>query len=496
LSKHLLRRTAFGAGLIFLMNSLSLAVSFIFYIVASRILSPWEVGSVSLLLMVISIFNTLTMLALNSAVIKYVSESLGSGRIGGASSAFWSCMRLVSIIAVPSYLFTVASAGRLASLTGGLDAPSILLATTSGLILDYTSIIGGAFYGLMLYSQVAIQNIIFMVVGRFSALVLAWLGFRVYGVALGVVVGALACLFYSAIAFRGRLKGYGFIRSRILLDYSTPIYLFNVIGLAQGWLDVAILYGLTSDLSTVGVYYLVVSSTTVLMALPNSFASILFPTMSFRIGESGLEGVREVLENSIHLTVLVMAPLCLALASAAPTALTIAYGSAYKVGSSALMVAALAAFPSALYTIMNSALQAVGYTRPMALAGLASVIVDLVTLTLAVPAYSGVGAALARVTMALAGLTVAYKSLRSRVNFKFRLDWRLLAYAASTATPILTIEKFGFDTMVGGLLEILTFTAVSTIMFKILKPINTFEKRILEDVTPNRLKPIIKFIIH
>jgi O-antigen/teichoic acid export membrane protein len=186
----------------------------------------------------------------------------------------------------------------------------------------------------------------------------------------------------------------------------------------------------------------------------------------------------------------------LALASAAPTALTIAYGSAYKVGSSALRVAALAAFPSALYTIMNSALQAVGYTRPMALAGLASVIVDLVTLTLAVPAYSGVGAALARVTMALAGLTVAYKSLRSRVNFKFSLDWRLLAYAASTSTPILTIEKFGFDTMVGGLLEILTFTAVSTIMFKILKPINTFEKRILEDVTPNRLKPIIKFIIH
>ncbi|MEM2840928.1 MAG: oligosaccharide flippase family protein [Candidatus Bathyarchaeia archaeon] len=495
MSLHVLRRAAVGTGFIVFMNGFSLAVSFTFYVVASRILGPGEVGSVSLLFMTSSIFNTLTLLALNSAAIRYVSESIGSGSVEGASAAFRSCLRLASIISVPSYFLAAGLSGFISSSIGGLDAPSIIIAVSAGLILNYTSIIGGGFYGLMLYGQVAAQNILFMVVGRSFALALAWIGLGVHGVAFGILIGASACLLYSVIAFRGRLPGNGLTRPRDLLEYSAPIYIWNVIGLAQGWLDIAILYGLTRNLSAVGVYYLVVSSTTVLTVLPNSFASVLFPTMSFKMGESGLEGVKEIIESSIRLTALIMAPLCLGLASAAPTALTIAYGSRYKVGSSALRVAALGAFPSALYTVLNSTLQAVGYTRPVALAGLASIVVDLVVLTFAVPAYSGFGAALARVAMALAGFAVAYKALQSRVKFKIFLDWKIMAYAASTAIPILFIERLDFDAKVLGILELSTFTVLSIVMFRILKPIGMIESRMIMEATPNRLKSIVKFIL-
>ncbi|MEM3430300.1 MAG: hypothetical protein QXN20_05335, partial [Candidatus Bathyarchaeia archaeon] len=86
MSLHVLRRTAVGTGFIVFMNGFSLAVSFTFYVAASRILGPGEVGSVSLLFTTTSIFNTLTLLALNSAAIRYVSESIGSGSVEGASA--------------------------------------------------------------------------------------------------------------------------------------------------------------------------------------------------------------------------------------------------------------------------------------------------------------------------------------------------------------------------------------------------------------------------
>lgn len=58
---------ASGTLYLALMNATQYATAFIFYIVVARILSPSEVGSFSLLLMIMTAFNTLTLLALNNA---------------------------------------------------------------------------------------------------------------------------------------------------------------------------------------------------------------------------------------------------------------------------------------------------------------------------------------------------------------------------------------------------------------------------------------------
>ena len=493
----LVKKAAVGTGYITLMSGINLGISFVFYITIARILTPDEIGSISLLLLLIAAFSTLTSLALNSAATKYISEYSGMRRFEKASAAFREGVKLLSAVALPSFVFMIIISPHLATLMAGVDAPLISMALAAGLILNYTTILGGAFYGLFLYSSVAIQNIIFAAFGRFSAVALANLGLRVYGVALGILIGALACLIYSILAFRGRLqRTRDLFPARSLLSYSTPLYVANIIVLAQGWLDLVVLYSITADLPTVGIYYLVISSTAILTLLPNSLASVLFPTISYKIGESGPESAKEILGTCVHLSLLIIMPISFALAATAPTALTIAYGAKYSIGGTALAVAALGVIPLTIYTMLVYTLQAVGSTRPVALAGGVAVSAELVTLLLAVPIFSGVGAALARFVMASAGFAVSYIAIHSKLKYSPRGDWRILAYACLAAIPIFVIEQtISLDVLTKGLMELVTFVFTTMFLLKILKPFSDTEKSIIECVLPKNLKRIALLII-
>ena len=491
------RKAAVGTGYITLMNAIHLGIAFMFYMAIARILTPSEMGEVSLLFLVIAIFNTMTLLALNSAAIRFVSERFGMGKPEEASAAFWGSLKLMTIVAFPSFILVTATSPYLTRFMGGLDAPLVSMALSAGLVLNYTTILGGAFYGLFLYSLVAIQNTVYVGLGRFSAVALAKLGLGVYGVALGTLLGTIACLIYSILAIKGKLRRTrSNFPARQLLSYSAPIYLANIILLAQGWLDIAVLYRITADLAAVGVYYLVVSSTAILTVLPNSIASVLFPTMSYKVGESGTEGAKEILESTVHLSLLIIAPISLALAAVAPTALTIAYGAKYSVGSTVLAVAAFGVIPATMYTLLNSALQAAGHTRPVALAGAVSVLADLVMLMLAVPILSGAGAAMARVMTASAGFTVSYTAIRSRLRYRLSGGWRLLAYSGLTVMPLLFIDwTISLDVLIKGLLELAVFIFTAVILLKILKPFSERERSIIERVVPKNLKPIVRMIL-
>jgi O-antigen/teichoic acid export membrane protein len=371
----------------------------------------------------------------------------------------------------------------------------MLIALTTGLVSNYMSLLGGAFYGLWLYGLVALQNVIYFGVGRFSAVALAKLGLGVQGVALGVLAGALTSLVYSILAFKGKLKRLSDpFPTRLLLGYSLPLYAMNIILFAQGWLDIALLYKLTNDLSALGVYYLVVSSIYVLTLLPNSLAAVLFPTMGYRLGESGVESVKEMLSPSMRLSLLFIAPVSLALAAVSPTALTVVYGARYAVGAAALTITSLAAIPASLYALLASSLQALGHTKPIALAGLASISADAATLWLAVPTLSGVGAALARALMAVTAFAVAYFAVR-KLGFSPKGWKRIIFYAVLTAAPTLVLERgLTVGAVTKGVLELASFLAMAIVLLKGLKLLDEREKSLIEKAVPSTLKPLLRLI--
>lgn len=476
-------RVAAGTAYLALMNGVQLACSLFFYLALARILPRSQVGEVSLLFLIINAFGALTTVALNSAATRFISHHLGEGDAGRAAAAYRASWRLLTLISLPSFAASALLA-RLLSL-----GTSSLLALGAGLVLNYTGLMGGALFGLTLYRGVALQNIIFYVASRGGGALLAW-GLGTLGVALGLLLGALASLLYSLLALRGRLGGAeGEVSPRALLSYGLPLYGTNLISLGQGWLDLLVLYGISADLSALGVYYIVVASAGTLSILWAPLSSALFPAMSFSHAGGGARAVGGMLGLSGKLALLVVMPFSFALAAGSGTALRVAFGEAYAQGALAFSIVALAALPMALSSLFATSLQSSGETRPIFVAGLASLAVDLAALVLLVPPLSGLGAALARALMALTSFAILYRRARASFGFTLRVPLALLRGALLPALAIALVELLvPAPLALKAPLEALAFFGLAPLALRGGALLDAREGALLQEALPGRLK--------
>ncbi|MDW8045609.1 MAG: oligosaccharide flippase family protein, partial [Nitrososphaerota archaeon] len=291
-------KVAAGTIHLTIMNIVSFLASFIFYVGIARVLTPKDMGLISLMFSTIAIFNTFTLLALNSAVIKYVSEHLGKSDIITASAVSRRVFKVITIISISALLISILISPLILEWFFQLQItmPIFLLLISVGIMLNYTNYYGAIMAGLAMFGMVAIQNILFSIGSRISALTLAFLGFKVDGVAFGFFLGAIICLTFSILMVRGKMKGSDDnFPLREILSFSIPIYIFNIIHLARDWMDILILYGLTSALTPTGIYYIAVASSQILSILWSPFAFALLPALSSRFGAHGLNAVNYAL---------------------------------------------------------------------------------------------------------------------------------------------------------------------------------------------------------
>lgn len=135
---------ASGTFYLTLMHASHYAVASIFCVMVARVLNPDEVGSFSLLLMVMTLFNTLSLLTLNNAVIKYVSEDLRREGKGCALALSEKAFKLISCASLPALVigFLVSPMISAYVKTGILEVLSILVSTfilNLGALMDCTA---------------------------------------------------------------------------------------------------------------------------------------------------------------------------------------------------------------------------------------------------------------------------------------------------------------------------------------------------------------------
>jgi O-antigen/teichoic acid export membrane protein len=454
------RTLASGTFYLTLMNATQYATAFIFYIVVARVLSPSEVGSFSLLLMIMAAFNTLTLLALNNAVIKYVSESLGRGDEEEAWACSRKALKLMLSVAVPALGACLLASPMLSSYVGvrSLEVSTML---ASAFVLDLTSYYGAIMYGYCMFKQVSAQNILYTLSSRFLGLLLAFLGLKVLGLSLGFLMGSLATLAYSLLVLRGKVgrSKEGFPSSK-LLRFSTPIYGANAIGLLQSWLDVAILSGV-AGLSATGTYYIAIASVAPLSIVWVPLSSALFPTLSWMNGSGDREQVLEVCERALRIATAIVLPLSVALASVASTSILSAYASIY-----------------------GSELQALGRTGPIFLAGVTSIVTYVVLLATITKPLGQVGAALARAAMIAVGFSVLHREVGAKLPSN--LD-KSLVVAVALASTLAPIELFVRTSIyLKAFVEASAFVLVALLAFKLVKPLDDYEVGLLKAIIPWR----------
>jgi O-antigen/teichoic acid export membrane protein len=423
--------------------------SFIYYVLLVRILNLTQIGQVSILAAAMSIFTTLTQLALPTAATRFISASMGNRDPSNASAVATTTRRLLVAIAGPTLLVAFLASPWLGQTVFRSSDATLALAVTfaASFLLDLTALYGGYFLGLGLYAKLVYQNILFVPLSRGLGLMLAFRGLGPLGIAVGWAIGALATLFLSLYFWKGRLPQPSKFSARPLIIFSLPIFASGVISLLQSWGDIAFLQGVLGQFGTTGAFYLVVTSVGFLSVLWAPAASALLPSLSSSYASDGHHGVSAKLGVAIRLVNTVVLPAGTSLAAIAPTALGAIYGPSLVSQAVPFAILALTVIFAAQSLLLLTSLQAIGKTKPILGISLAATIIDLAVVGLGARALGTTAGALGRAFLALVMTVLAWQSLRGalRVPITSGLS-KALALALLTAGPLaaadylLTIE--------------------------------------------------------
>ena len=498
-------RVARGTVYLLIMNVVNYAVLLLFYLVLPRVVSQADVGFLSFMMFSMAVFNTLTLLALNSAVTKYVAGFVGTGKDGLAALVAGKAFRAILFASIPAIIvaFAVVSAGNVFRLNAA-QAYAVFGIICAGFVINLTSYYGGVMYGLGMYLAVTVQNLIFSVLSRFLGLTLAWLGYGLGGISVGFLVGALMCVCYSVIALRGRLvKPEGDFRYGELLSYSLPLYVTGLIGLWSGWISLVVLQLVVGSFSLTGVFYLITSGAGVLAILWSPLASALFPAMSARLGNgNGPFGFREELEGSLRVINVLVIPASVALACVAPTALRIAYGASYVQGAVPFAIVVMVAIFSAYSSIFGTVLLSSGKTVQVAYIGGFSALLGTVLAPLLTNWFSITGAVLSTVSMTLGAFILGYFFVRRVMDFGLdEYSIRRSVMVTLCLAPVLLgadvlMRSYGLNAVYVAALDFVLFIALGAANMIFWKPFTLGDVRVMERAMPSGLDKVRSLLRH
>jgi O-antigen/teichoic acid export membrane protein len=484
-----------GVGYLTLMNLINLGVTLLFYLALARILSESAVGEVALILLILSVFNSATLLALPTAATKFIAENLGSKNLSQAGSAFSSTIKLLTFISVPALIGVSVFLPYIAKVTN--LSPTVLLVTlAASFLLDYTNVLGGAFFGLSMFKEASIQSLLFTVFSRLPAIVFARV-LGVEGVALGFLMGAALSLLYSFLRIRGRFAEVPSKRLyKPLISYSAPLYGLALIALGQTWLSIAVLYGITHGLSTTGIYYLVAQSASVLAVLYSPITQVLFPALSYRKGGGGTEAVESVLKNAEKITIFVVGPLSLAIAAASPTALSVVFGANYSHDSLAFTILSVSTIPTALAGLYLIALQSIGETRPVLWVGATTTAVNTALLSVLVPSLVATGAASSTLVTSLINVTLSYHFVSKKLGHRFGVAGKTMAFSVLVGLAVYVTQLLTGSSglVLKAELDALLFFVSFVLLSKIVRPLGEEDRQILRRVLRGKSGFIEKLI--
>jgi len=288
---------------------------------------------------------------------------------------------------------------------------------------------------------------------------------------------------------------------RTVFNYSYPVWIVAIIGLAQGWADITILYALTGRPAITGIYYLATAGATLLAIFWAAISTAILPLMSFEEARAGKQALPSIYNASSRLLNTLILPIGAGLAAISPTAITIAYGPNYIEGTVPLALLTATAILPAYVSINTSTLQAIAETKVLAKIGAASAIIDIAFVTILVIPLGANGAALARTAMFLTAFLLMQKILASKAQI--RINWshfaKTTALAAVVALPLAVIDyafthPYNINPVTRLILEGIIFLTVYVISLRLFKTVERGDFELLKKALPHQLEKILNLI--
>lgn len=499
----IMAEAAKGTLFIAVRNVLQYLVLFLFYVMAARILSPVDIGKISILMFFMTVFTVFTEFSLPVASAKFISESIAKGEGAVAGAVAEKAFRLVLLFSVPSMLLASFLSPWLSTVLFGTDAEavSLIVVAVTCVVLNIANLYSGDLRGLGKFGKMALAGLSYVAFSRILSVTLAWFGYGVQGVVVGWFLGAVIYLFLSRFFLGGELphSGGGGFGVKVLLAYCYPVLAYTVVAMIQGWVDVMILYALTSDLALEGVYYLAVSGSMMGSVFWVAIATTMLPLISAKYGRGrDVGGDIAISTRLLNLSVL---PFSFGLAAASQTAVVLAYGPDYLSGVLPFAVLMSASIIQAYVSLFSTVLQAVGETRALMNVGLISSILDVIVVVVLARWLGVMGAVVARVVMFSVALSLCYWEVKKRLRFSVDLDSfkKALLLSIVVAVPIAFVDSalvhvIRMHPFVILLVDGAIFVGVGSLVAKKLKLFKVEDVELLRHALPKRLRGLLSLV--
>jgi len=485
-------------------NASQYLVMGLFYIIVTKTnaLTQADIGVLSILTFLSSTFILITGLALPTALTKFASENLAKNQPQEAASIVRTTTKTVAVISLIGCVATACFSEYISQNLFGSPTYAflIILILAQGFIFGIITLCKSTLQALYLFGKIAILTITFIGISRATGAALALLHMGLSGVVVGYLAGSVIALAVALIFVRGRLpRPTHNTPLKPILIFSLPLFLSNLTVLILNWADVMIVRFITWDYSLTGIYYLVINSISVLSILWIPVTTTIFPALSARYSVKKPEHVTEIIKTSSRYLIYIILPSCVGLATISSTALTFFYGPIYAIGALALSILSVATIIIAFYSLLITALTAIGKTNQILKINVISAVSAVILLLILVPFFQIIGAALARLATQIISLTLAIYVLRKYVKVKLDKESLWKSVVASTpAIPFLIILESPLTTKTSTIqtltIEFLVATSIYLLGLYALRALKSQDFELLRQSFPKSLSKYITII--
>ena len=357
-SKKLISNTTY----LFLDWLLVTLIGFLYWFIAGKTLPPEEYGIVSTVVNFATFLSTLSLLGINTALWKLVSEYETKKEVGKIKSLIrfsYQIILLTNFLILISFLFFnnfISSALKIPA-TAGILIPfamfSLTLASISGSIIY-------AFQNMKLYLSTDLWGVLLKDV---LAIFLIFLGFKY----LGPIIGFIVCYFLIFIfrSIKTRIKGrYSKIdKKEILFEYALPAFISSLVWSIFSSGQYALL-SMIQDTRATGIYTVALIITIPIVALPNTLASALLPIVSsLSVNYQSKNHQKRLIELVTRYSFFFSLPIALFLIIFSKQVIVIFSSEKYLEASSLFPILAIASVIYGLGNVFLSNLYAIGKTK-------------------------------------------------------------------------------------------------------------------------------------
>lgn len=489
-----------GASFLFTQGLAANISSFLFLTIAARILSISNIGAVSAVGMIGTLFTTIGTFAVPSGVTRYVSLYLGKSEKNTAKGIFKKSLKFGFLASVLISSACLALSGLISSLA--LNDPQlqiviIVLAFDVGTIV-FNSFLNAMLFGLQKFRLIALIGMTGSTLKLLGSTYFLFLGLNLLGVIIGWATADLAATFlllFFVSTSLGKIKSSNEFSFTEILRYSLPLYGASIIGYFSATVDKLIVLSL-SNLAVLGIYSVAIAVVGVVVMISDSISSSLFPQLAQMHGRYGRDALKEASLRASRYIFLIFMPLAIGLAAIAYPTMRFFFGENYTLGSLPVMIISVVVALTSATVIINNLLLSLGRTRVVLEASVISVTIGATFSALLVSPLGSIGAAIGR--GALLSSSFAYSAYRLRKTFGLYFDMR--AFKASLlCTSIMAISVFAAQSLLGATyllpLYIAIGGAIYILMLRSLNVLNNQDARLLKEILPSRFGRFTDFFM-